>query len=164
MKTFRARSFALSLLGCALLACNSPILNHSNADDGFRAPQTNGDASCPLEFPKHGLCASWTWEKMPTDQDLGGAQLRFWKKALGTENGPFVDPNDEVFVKLWMPDMGHGSSPVKTEKTLDSGGGVIPGVYEATKIFFVMPGHWEIWVQLKNGADLREQAKLDVAI
>ncbi|MBS1960658.1 MAG: FixH family protein [Bdellovibrionales bacterium] len=151
------------LFSGALLACDSPLLDHVNANDVVREPlREAGD--CPIAFPVHKLCASWTWDRMPTDSDLGTAQLRFWKADVGTVNGPFVDPHHEVFVKLWMPAMGHGSSPVTTEARVDASGAKIPGLYDASKVFFVMPGKWEIWVQLKTAGQVHEQAKLDVEI
>ena len=38
---------------------------------------------------------------------------------------------------LWMPSMGHGSSPTRVER-LDT------GTYRASEVFFVMPGEWEL--------------------
>ena len=63
-----------------------------------------------------------------------------------------------------MPAMGHGSSPTTTARKLDTSATAIPGVFETSKIFFVMPGKWEVWVQLKRGATVHSQAKLDVEI
>lgn len=55
-----------------------------------------------------------------------------------------------------MPSMGHGSRPVKVEEV----SGAI-GVYDATNVIFIMGGPWEIWVQLKNGSEILDQAKVD---
>ena len=51
--------------------------------------------------------------------------------------------------------MGHGSSPVKIAP------GSVAGVFSATEVFFVMPGEWEIWIQLKEGTKVFDQAKID---
>ena len=57
-----------------------------------------------------------------------------------------------VTVKLWMDDMGHGSSPV-TLKQLDD------VHFEVAKAFFVMKGQW----QVKVGFDY-QGAKHEVVI
>ena len=61
-----------------------------------------------------------------------------------------VDPVATPFILLWMPSMGHGSSPVKIER-LDV------GVFKASEIFFIMPGPWDIRYQLKDGSDVIEE-------
>jgi hypothetical protein len=56
------------------------------------------------------------------------------------------DIEGEVAVVLWMPSMGHGSSPVSVAK-------IDVGTYRASQVFFTMPGDWEIRIQrLVNGA------------
>ena len=67
-------------------------------------------------------------------------------------------PKIMVAVKLWMPSMGHGSSPVKLDHAKDAGHADVPGVFEVTHVYFVMPGDWEIHVQLKNGPKVIEDA------
>lgn len=52
-----------------------------------------------------------------------------------------VDPKKEIKVVLWMPSMGHGSSPVTVEN-------LKTGTYRASNIYFVMPGEWEIKFQI----------------
>jgi hypothetical protein len=39
--------------------------------------------------------------------------------------------------------MGHGSAPVKITPQA-------PGVYEVSDVFFIMPGDWEIQIQLRT--------------
>ncbi len=48
----------------------------------------------------------------------------------------------DLTVKLWMPDMGHGSSPVTVTQF-----GV--NKYKVTQAFFIMPGNWEVRVAFK---------------
>lgn len=43
-------------------------------------------------------------------------------------------------VKLWMPEMGHGSSPVTVTQF-----GV--NKYRVTEAYFIMPGQWEVQVK-----------------
>ena len=51
--------------------------------------------------------------------------------------------NLELKVSLFMPEMGHGSSPTKLEK--------VPGgnIYKISRVYFTMPGIWEVRVTLR---------------
>ena len=110
-------------------------------------------APCTLSFPKEGLCASLTWDAAITDDGENSFVLRFW--ATGTER--FQDVDGSVSVQLWMPDMNHGSSPV----TVSAKGN---GIYQASRVYFVMPGDWDIRVQIKRNKQVVEQAVLGVHI
>lgn len=162
-------SFSWLFAGCL----NSPLLNHADADQvraGASAANQgkNSDnaeaavpaASCPFVFADQGLCASLEWKTLPTDEQKGAFVLRFWDSRSGTEHGPYVNPPYSVGVKLWMPDMGHGSSPVKIAQAADASGAALPGVFNVTDVYFVMGGHWEIWVQLKQDKQVVSQAKI----
>lgn len=161
---FRSVIFSLALLCVAAVGCGqSPLLNHANAKPkGAASAQDNTE--CPLSFPKHGLCASISWLKEPTEDTKGEFYLRFWKAGFGTEAGPYVTPENKAFVKLWMASMGHGSSPVALNLAKDQAGNEIAGVFLASDVFFVMPGEWEIWVQLKKDKQVLEQAKKDYTL
>jgi hypothetical protein len=72
-----------------------------------------------------------------------------------------VNPNGQWLIKLWMPSMGHGSSPVKISQALGTAGAPLDGVFNVTNVFFVMPGEWEIRVIVKDGnGNLLDQAAL----
>lgn len=55
----------------------------------------------------------------------------------------------DMKVILWMPSMGHGSSPVKLEQT---------GVnhYQVTQAYFIMPGEWVVRLQFKLSGQAHE--------
>jgi hypothetical protein len=61
-----------------------------------------------------------------------------------------ISPRLSPDVKLWMPSMGHGSSPVVVKPISD-------GVYEVSDVFFIMLGDWEIRYQLKSNDDVIEE-------
>jgi hypothetical protein len=167
-------AFAALSLPIALAGCPSPIVDHRDPPKGgalTENPEKPGGpggetptGACPLVLEKQALCASLTWEKKPAGEDPGELTVRFWKRAEGTESGPYVTPAGKVAVKLWMPTMGHGSTPVKVAPKLDAQGAAVPGVYSATEVGFVMGGKWEVWLQLKDGAQVTDQAKIDVEI
>jgi len=141
--------------------CDSPILNHAEANNQEGEVVHVTSETCPLSFKKETLCASMTWTKEPTDDIKGELTLRFWNGESGSESGPYVNPQYTVAVKLWMPGMGHGSSPVTVEQETDQTGALIDGVYKVSDIYFVMPGAWEIWVQFKQDRTVIDQAKKD---
>ncbi|HTL12379.1 MAG TPA: hypothetical protein VL588_07815 [Bdellovibrionota bacterium] len=153
----------MGIVGLGLGGClESPLLDHVQARDleAVVSPATTG---CALSFAKLKLCASLEWVHEPVDENTGEFTLRFWNPATGTEHGPYVSPtapSTELKVKLWMPAMGHGSSPVTVTPAVDAAGSAVEGIFEATGVYFVMGGHWEIWAQIKQGTTIVDQAKV----
>jgi len=97
------------------------------------------------EFPLTKTSIWLTWEKFPTNEDFGSLLLKFGRENLADKSIIPQDIQGEVEVELWMPSMGHGSSPV-TVTRMDT------GTYRASQVFFTMPGDWEIRIQrLVNG-------------
>lgn len=56
-------------------------------------------------------------------------------------------------VVLWMPSMGHGSTPTQTAWADQ-------GTYRTTNVFFTMPGDWEIRFQVKNGSEVVDETRV----
>lgn len=79
----------------------------------------------------------------------GPFELLFDQKvgARGVYQGSLcTSPSQEVAqIKLWMPDMGHGSSPTALEVVNDR-------CIRVTKINFMMAGLWEIRLVYKDGS------------
>ena len=165
----KIKTLIVSLLGFATLALmgclQSPLLNHADAAAPQPHPQVHEETpACPILFSHENLCASITWVKMPTDQEQGEFTLQFWGHAQ-TANPPTpIDPGYTVFVKLFMPSMGHGSSPVITTPAKDANGAELPGVYDVTNVFFIMPGAWEIRIQLKHNNHIIDHAEYQIQI
>jgi hypothetical protein len=129
--------FVLLLL---LASCAKPRY----ADDPANAPSgaaAGPAASTPTCFAD-GTCVRWKWERVPTEEDFGSFTFSLYE----IEHGIAVDPADPPAVLLWMPAMGHGSSPVRVSR-------VSAGSYRAEKVFFSMHGAWEIRFQRKEARD-----------
>ncbi len=93
-----------------------------------------------LNFPKAALKAQVTWlEGSPAMGPESKMQIQ-WLNP----NGEAMEIANSFRVVLFMPSMGHGSSPTKIAK-LDQ-----PGLYQVNKIYFTMPGDWEVNVVLKS--------------
>ncbi len=151
-------ALVITLIGSA---CGwSPQLNHTfpkrspaqlNVEEAPLGTFENPEG-CQLFFKTQNLCATLSWVTEPTRDVAGTFRLYFWNKDQGLAQQPFmIDPDaDSVGVKLWMPDMGHGSDLVKVSKAKDEAGDLLDGIFEATPVYFVMPGKWDIIVQLKD--------------
>ena len=144
--------FLTSLL--LLSACARPDYINPSEINGA---QNNAHQSCTLNLTQSGLCASLTWTQGPVSPAESEFILKFWNATGSSENGPYVDPTNTLAVVLWMPSMGHGSSPVTIEK-------LEPGVYRVRRVYFIMPGEWEIRTFLKNGATVIDQATVTLTL
>ena len=139
-------SLALFSLVSGSACGNSPLLHHLNADEIESQSQIATPNECPLQFSKNQICGSIQWEGPVSDEKENTFTLTFDQEVSA-----------EVAVQLWMPSMGHGSSPVSIQK-------VGPGKYLVTRVFFIMPGDWDIRVQIKKNGQLDEQAIISISL
>jgi hypothetical protein len=145
--------FALILFGIPQLACGaSPLLNHRSPvrNQALTGPADAAPDSCSLRFERSDLCGRLEWVRFPTEEETGIFLLRFTRVENGSSLPADAPAGLRVAVKLWMPDMGHGSSPVKVVRPLDSSGVPETGLYRAESVHFSMPGAWEIRVIFRN--------------
>jgi hypothetical protein len=131
--------FGKSIFTMTLLAATVACAQPNYQDDVTPLNEQKPAATCALSYA-NGLCVDITWEVQPTEDAAGTFLLKFYSADAPATA---LDPQAKVAVVLWMPAMGHGSSPVTVTQ-------VSPGVYRATNVFFVMPGDWEIRIKLKN--------------
>ena len=68
-----------------------------------------------------------------------------------------ADLPENFSIFLWMPSMGHGSSPITIKK-------ISTGLYELTSIYFIMDGAWELKVQIKNGNAINDETTFEYNI
>ncbi len=146
-------SFLLWAVFLLLPACGqSPLLHHL----GPRTPTLthseglSGEGPCAIPFVRHGLCGTLSWGAGTAE---GSQPFELKLRARGAAGGSVgqpIDPRAELSVLLWMPEHGHGSSPVQIRR-LDL------GVYSISEVYFIMPGHWIVRVILKDpdGGDER---------
>ncbi len=148
--------FALFILGCI----TSPLLDHEDAQaQGIDARTEEEKKDCPMLFEKQGLCASLEWVNKPTAGEQvnpGIFLLRFWQKAAGNAQGPYTKPTENISIRLYMPEHGHGvknpkgMSPLTINEEKDANNVTVEGVYRVTSVYFSMSGNWDIEVYLKN--------------
>lgn len=106
-------------------------------------PGTAGEAG-RLRFRAGTLEARLSWLQGPSAD--GESILRVEWKDAATQ--AVVEPGTSFEVSVWMPSMGHGSSPTQLRRVLDSDGGVLSGSYDVAAMYFVMAGAWEVRFEL----------------
>lgn len=150
--------FSLLITIITLNSCGySPARRHNNPKVIDDQSLLMSHEKCPLKYPLSHLCAKIEWITGPDGDQENSFLIKFWNEQSGSPDGPYTTPSQKVFAQLWMPSMGHGSSPI----TLTSKSS---GIYKATKVFFVMPGDWEIRVKLFKGTTLVEQSQQPLTI
>lgn len=117
------------LFGLYLFACAKP--NYQNISSGLTNTNKNLSA-CTLVLPKLGQCVSLTWVQNSTDSQMGIFNLDFSEPV-----------SSELKAVLWMPSMGHGSRPTQVTRLNET-------QFQVSNVAFIMPGEWEIRIQLKE--------------
>ena len=119
------------LLSCflALMSCGkSPLLN--KVKNGVN--DVAGNASLSENFPKEKVSFSYKWTTPPSLEVLSAFEINL--------SSP-LKSNQSLNAYIWMPDMGHGSSPI-TINQLNSTD------YSFTDVAFIMPGLWVLHIEI----------------
>lgn len=112
-----------------------------------------------LAFTNGAILADASWVRGP--HSPAESELRVdWKD--GATLAPAEPGRFRVW--LWMPDMGHGSSPTKLQPLLDDQGQPVPGAFRVTHVYFTMGGRWEVRVSLKLEGGGEETRSFPVTI
>ncbi len=115
----------------------------------FSQNALSDDGHAHLAF-ENGLHAHLSWVKAPVGRGEESQMRLDWYDG-STHNR--VEPGLPFEVVLWMPSMGHGSAPTKIDPVANDQGQAVPGAYLVSRMYFVMPGDWDIRVNLthRNG-------------
>jgi len=146
MKIIFLAFFSLLMLNCA----------RPNFKDMALLDPNKKLENCSLQFSNLKTCLQVQWETPPTTKAYSSLILNFID-AQG--EGVDLETLHEAQLKviLWMPSMGHGSSPTKIEK-------LASGSYRISRIYFIMPGDWEIRFQLSKDTQLLDQEKIELIL
>ena len=137
--------------------CAQPKYAVVDSAAGASPPNNQEKLSCGLKFSASKFCLSWNWELRPTDAQVGSITFKVFRANLLDGSQVQVDFDSTPEVVLWMPSMGHGSSPT-TVRRIDV------GTYRAERVFFVMPGIWEIHFQFKKGEVIADESIVSITI
>ena len=79
---------------------------------------------------------------MPSSSQAGSLVFKVVRANLLDDSPVPVELESLPKVVLWMPSMGHGSTP--TQVRLSD-----IGSFEVNNVFFIMPGDWELRFQIQ---------------
>jgi hypothetical protein len=112
-----------------------------------------------LSFARGSLHARLNWITQPQANRESVLAVQWMNPALHapTEPGAFS-------AQLWMPSMGHGSSPVTIQRVTNEQGQPEVGAFRISRIFFVMEGDWEIRFTLTHADGSMETVAWPVTV
>ena len=119
---------SILLFGCAKPKYENIISN--NNDSSIPGQKLT---NCSVRFQNSGHCVTWSWEQAPTTSQPGVLIFKILRPNLLDDSAIPVDTVTTPVVLLWMPSMGHGSTPTTVSK-------VDIGSYRVSNVFFIMPG------------------------
>jgi hypothetical protein len=140
----------LFLVGCAqpkYIDDNKNVQNNNSVYDAA--------VDCSTRFTQSQICLLWYWEQKPNSSEVG--RLIFKTYRLNSFDKTAIEVNSVSIpqVQLWMPGMGHGSTPTQVVQ-LDT------GTYRVQNVFFIMPGEWDIRFQIKDGDHINDEAVVHI--
>ena len=100
-----------------------------------------------FRFTRVGWSGEWQWDTIPTLTTPGTVTLKFWKTDI--KPPVIADPGYDPSLRIWMPEMGHGTRPVTVTGK--------DGLYQIEGIYLYMHGEWEFEFHLnRNGTSIDE--------
>jgi hypothetical protein len=152
MKLARITSVIAGVASSVIVSCAKPT--YLTRDENNRQ-KSQSTTACAAKFYRSGNCVDITWETHPTESAVGSFLYKVSRENIADRSPVVVDTQGTPIVVLWMPSMGHGSSPVTVAR-------VDTGTYRASEVFFIMPGKWQIKFQMTNGNEILDEAILDL--
>lgn len=130
----------------------------SESDQPNSGPQAAGTKSnCDIQFSNSKYCLSWFWENKPTSTTQGSLIFKIYRLNAFDQTAIQLDTAELPQLILWMPSMGHGSTPTVVQR-LDV------GTYRASEVFFIMPGEWDLKFQIKSGSEVTDEALVQIIL
>lgn len=120
----------LVLLTAFLASCAQP--DYMTSEKIYPEKTEKPTETCAYVFQSSQTCLSVEWKASPSSTEPGELSVTLTPA-----------PSLSLSALLWMPSMGHGSAPVQVTQ-LDA------GIYKITKMYFIMPGDWDVRLFLKN--------------
>lgn len=134
--------------------------NTSPAEPSQPANEKPQENICQVFLSKAQICLHIKWIQKPNSQTQASFLLSF---THGKTNQPipldvFQNLAQNLKIILWMPSMGHGSVPVIIKKNSDS------SFLTVERVYFIMPGDWEIRFQLKENENIVDETSIQLFI
>lgn len=136
---------------------NTPDESTSDESKGATPNPPTAPETCRHIFTKSRICLEWTWVQIPTASQPGILDFKTFNLGITNNTLEFTDLENMPKVILWMPSMGHGSTPTKTTR-------ITQGHYRSEKVFFIMPGTWQIQFQFINAQGQKDETIVNLII
>ncbi len=132
--------FIFSLASCG----KSPLLNKVNKN----LNEVTGSVLLSEQFAKEQLGFSLDWSVVPGLDELSSFDLKL-ERALKI--------NQTLNVYIWMPEMGHGSSPIVMNQlnSID---------YNFSELAFIMPGLWVLHIEILENNQVVDQWQKSITL
>ena len=142
MRNYKIISFVLLL---ALTGCGkSPLLNKVNKN----LYEVTGGILLSEQFPNQKIGFSLNWIVRPGLDELSSFELKLDRP---------LSAGQSLKVYLWMPEMGHGSSPVTTTQLNSTD-------YIFSELAFIMPGLWDLHVEILENNQVIDQWRKSITL
>lgn len=142
MRNYKIILFLLTLV---LMSCGkSPLLNKVKKD----SIEISGGILLSEQFPNEKLGFTLNWVVSPDLVNLSSFDLKLARP---------LDPNQNLNIYIWMPDMGHGSSPVEIKQMNATD-------YFISDIAFIMPGLWILHIEILENNQVIDQWQKSITL
>ena len=145
-----AKVFA-GILALSFFACAEPRYESVVLAPAADVQTDETETPCLARFRVSGHCLQWSWETLPSASEPGVLRFKVLRANRLDGSALPLDLEGTASVVLWMPSMGHGSTPTQTKQ-------VDIGSFRATQVYFVMPGEWEIRFQFRQAEKVLDEA------
>lgn len=141
----RYHQIILCLLALTLMSCGkSPLLNKVSKNIN----EIGGGILLSEQFPNEKLGFSMNWIVPPGLDDLSSFNLKLARPLPQAQT---------LNIYIWMPEMGHGSSPVEIKKMNSTD-------YLISEIAFIMPGLWVLHVEILENNQVVDQWQKSITL
>lgn len=130
----------LVLAGCG----KSPLLNKVSKN----LSEVTGGVLLSEQFPNTQIGFSLNWVVSPSLDELSSFELKLDHALTNTQS---------LNVYIWMPEMGHGSSPVTATQ-------VNAENYIFSELAFIMPGLWVLHVEILENNQVIDQWQKSITL
>lgn len=125
----RHTTIVILFLSMFITSCGkSPLLNKLEKN----IQEVSGGILLGEHFPNQKVDFTLTWNSPPSLDELGSFEVELTAPLKNSQT---------LNAYIWMPDMGHGSSPI--EKTQ-----VNNNHYSFSEVAFIMPGLWVLHIEI----------------
>lgn len=132
----------------SLLSCDSPVFHMENPveESKVQDQSTPNPTKCSTQFKNLKLCIATQWLVNPSTTQASQVKITLYSPESGTGTPSLILPPLKFHAYLWMPEHGHGSSPIEITE--------VDGSYLLSDIWFIMPGLWELRLEVLKGTEI----------